>query len=308
MKTPVALIIFNRPSKTEKVFEIIRSVKPTKLLVIADGPRANHADDERQCVATRSIIEQVDWDCEVLKNYSDSNLGCSVRPATGIDWVFKQVEQAIILEDDCLPDLTFFRFCGELLEQYRDDERIMHISGNNYSSHVYQSPYSYTFSRYTLSWGWATWRRAWKHFDLGMKHWPEVRDKKLLKNILVDGESLYDWERTLQFVYEGNLDCWDFQWTFACWLRNGMSIVPEHNLVTNVGTGQDATHFQESSPLLNLPVQPIEFPLKHPPFMLRDFQADRIIQSIVYNYNLTPSQEIVRKLRKLIHKVFLLAR
>jgi hypothetical protein len=131
LKTPVALIIFKRPDTTERVFETIRQAKPPKLLVVADGPRTDQPGEAEKCAATRAIIDRVDWDCEVLKNYSDSNLGCGLRPATGISWVFEQVEEAIVLEDDCVPHPTFFRFCEELLEYYRHDERIMSISGIN---------------------------------------------------------------------------------------------------------------------------------------------------------------------------------
>ena len=156
MTTPVALLIFNRPECTERVFAAIRQAKPSMLLAIADGPRPDRPDDIAKCAAARAIIDRVDWDCEVFKNYADTNLGCGVRPATGISWVFDRVETAIILEDDCIPHPDFFRYCDELLTRYRDDERVMHISGNNFWAGKYQHEDSYLFSRYTLSWGWAT--------------------------------------------------------------------------------------------------------------------------------------------------------
>lgn len=305
MKTPVLLLLFKRPEETRHILQSLRQVKPEILLVSTDGPRVDNYDDIKKCAAVRDVINEVDWNCTVLKNYSDTNLGCGIAPYQGISWAFDQVGEAIILEDDCLPDTTFFRFCEELLEKYRDNERVMHISGNNYSASTWRSAYSYSFSRYPLGWGWATWRRAWKHFDFEMKYWPEVRDKNLLKDILASKETIYDWEKTFQFVYDGHLDCWDFQWLFTCWVQNGLSIIPRLNLVTNVGSGQDATHFQENSPLLNLPVQSLEFPLKHPPFLIRDSRMDEVIQTTVYNYNLTPYKNVIRKLKKIRQRFFL---
>src|SRR6185369_14461868 len=165
LTTPVAFIIFNRPDTTEKVFAEIARARPPKLLVIADGPRAGRAGEADRCAATRAIIDRVDWDCKVLTNYSDVNLGCKNRVASGIDWVFEQVPEAIILEDDCLPDPTFFRFCEELLIRYREDERISQICGANFQFGRKRSNDSYYFSRYNHIWGWASWRRAWQHYD-----------------------------------------------------------------------------------------------------------------------------------------------
>src|SRR5665648_587346 len=166
LKTPVAFIIFNRPETTRRVFAEIAKARPTKLLVIADGPRATHPDDAEKCAVVRAIIDGVDWDCEVLKNYSDVNLGCKRRVSSGLDWVFDTVEEAIILEDDCLPHPTFFRFCEEMLAKYRDDKRIAMISGDNFQFGKKRTEYSYYFSRYTHIWGWASWRRAWDNYCL----------------------------------------------------------------------------------------------------------------------------------------------
>ncbi len=183
IKTPVVVIIFKRTDTTEKVFEAIRLAKPPKLFVIADGPRADHPGEAEKCEAARAIIERVDWECEVLKNYSDTNLGCAKRVSSGLDWVFSNVEEAIILEDDCVPHLTFFPFCEELLEKYRYDTRIASISGQNVQFGRERTNYSYYFSRYNHCWGWATWRRAWQHFDFDMKLWPEIKKGHLLDDI-----------------------------------------------------------------------------------------------------------------------------
>jgi hypothetical protein len=176
IKTPVAFLVFNCPDTTIRVFEEIRCARPPKLLVVADGPRADRPGEADKCQAVRAVIETVDWPCEVLKNYSDVNLGCKIRVSSGLDWVFEQVEEAIILEGDCLPHPTFFRFCEELLETYRDDERIGMISGDNFQFGRKRGDASYYFSRYNHIWGWASWRRAWQHYDRNMAIWPKFRD------------------------------------------------------------------------------------------------------------------------------------
>jgi hypothetical protein len=306
MKTPIALIIFNRPDSTEMVFETIRQAKPPKLLVIADGPRIDHPDDIDKCAATRAIIDRVDWDCEVIKNYADHNLGCGIRPYTGISWVFENVESAIILEDDCIPDPSFFPFCDQLLERYRDDERIMHISGNNFWSHQYSIEESYLFSRHPLSWGWATWRRAWQYYDMQMKLWPEVKEKNLLYNILGDRHAAHNWTKTFQYVVDTNLDCWDYQWTYSCWLQNGLAILPQVNLVSNIGFGSDATHtslshtYDTNCPQMSVPAKAINFPLRHPHFLIPDARVDRFLQENIFDYHPKTLKKIKNKINKII--------
>ena len=275
LTTPVALLIFNRPDTTARVFEAIRQAKPPKLLVVADGPRADKPDDIEKCKAARAIVEGVDWDCEVLKNYSDLNLGCGKRPATGITWVFEQVEEAIIFEDDCVPHPTFFQFCEELLEYYRNDERIMVISGNNFQFGRSCTDYSYYFSRYNHIWGWASWRRAWKYFDYDLKLWPKIRKEDWITSILENRKVVKYWTKNFQRTYEGDPTVWDYRWTFACWIQNGLTILPNVNLVSNIGFGEDATHtIASKSRVANLPVKEMNFPLKHPPFLLRHVEAD----------------------------------
>jgi hypothetical protein len=210
LKTPVALIIFKRPQETERVFAEIRKVKPQKLLVVADGPRADRPGEDQDCDRARAIIDRVDWDCEVLKNYADINLGCKQRVSSGINWVFDTVEEAIILEDDCLPHPTFFRFAEELLDRYRDDQRILSISGQNVQFGRKRTDYSYYFSRYNHCWSWASWRRAWQHYDLDMKLWPEIRDGNFLVDVLGDSHAAKVWTNTFQLCYEKKLQSWAF--------------------------------------------------------------------------------------------------
>jgi hypothetical protein len=300
LKTPVAFIIFKRPEETERVFAEIRKVKPPKLLVVADGPRADRLGEDGDCDRVRAIIERVDWDCEVLKNYADVNLGCRLRVSSGINWVFEMVEEAIIIEDDCLPDVTFFRFAEELLDRYRDDRRIMSISGQNVQFGRKRTDYSYYFSRYNHCWSWATWRRAWQHYDLDMKLWPEIRDGNFLADVLGDPQAVKVWTKTFELCYEKKIDTWDFQWAFASFIQNGMNILANVNLASNIGYGSGGTHTGDvSSPYNNMAAEALTFPLKHPPFAIRDAQADNFTQNTLYDYD----PPLLKKVQRKVHKV-----
>lgn len=300
MKTPVVLIIFNRPHHTEKVFEVIRQAQPSKLLVIADGPRPNRPEDKEKCASARAIIERVDWECQVFKNYSDINLGCDPRIIDGLNWVFDTVEEAIILEDDCIPHPTFFTYCEELIDRYRHDPRVMNISGQNVLFGRKRTDYSYYFSRFTLCWGWATWRRSWQYFDVNLKLWPEVRDKRFMKDILEDPYAVKVWERTAQMLYDGRLTGWDFKWMFSCWLQNGLCLISDRNLITNIGYGAEATHIHdETDPYIKMAIEAMDFPLKHPPFILRDLEADRFTQRTLFDYDPNIFKKAQNKIKKL---------
>lgn len=279
MQTPVAFIIFNRPDTTEQVFDVIRQARPPKLFVIADAARANRPGEVEKCSETRAIVEQVDWDCEVMTNFAEQNLGCQRRISSGLDWVFAQTERAIILEDDCLPHPSFFPYCEELLEQYRDDERVMHIGGTNYQFGRRRFPYSYYFSRYNHCWGWASWRRAWRNFDVEMKLWPELRDSGLLKDLLGDARAAADWQRAFQMVYEKHIDSWAYCWTLSCWAQSGLTILPSVNLISNIGFGSEGSHtLNRRSKFANMKFEDIGLPLIHPPFVIRDDEADKFTQ------------------------------
>ena len=282
MKTAVTFLIFNRPDTTEKVFEVIRLARPPKLLVVADGPRAEKPGEAENCAAARAIIERVDWSCEVLTNYSDVNLGCKLRVSSGLDWVFDTVEEAIILEDDCLPHPTFFRFCEELLERYRYNERIMTISGNNFQFGHRRTDSSYYFSRYNHCWGWASWRRAWQHYDIEMKLWSTIREGNWLKDILGDEQAVKYWQAIFQSTYDGVINSWAYRWTFACWIQSGLTILPNVNLVSNIGFSLESTHTKRlnkfANKFANMPLEAIKFPIQHPQFLIRDIKADVFTQ------------------------------
>lgn len=276
LKTPVAFIIFNRPDTTERVFEKIRQSKPPKLLIVADGPRGDRPGEVNKCASARAVIERVDWDCEVLKNYSNVNMGCKQRVSSGLNWVFDTVEEAIILEDDCLPHPTFFRFCEELLEKYRYDERIGMISGDNFQFGRKRTIYSYYFSHFNHIWGWASWRRAWQEYDINMKLWPKINEGEWLLDILGDKITVKSWKQIFESVYQGKIDTWDYQWTFACWMNNFLTLLPSVNLISNIGFGIASTFtIDNNDKRANLSIQEMHFPLYHPPYIIRDTKADK---------------------------------
>jgi hypothetical protein len=279
LNTPVAFIIFNRPDKTQRVLRAIAEARPRRLFVIADGPREGQPADVEKCAAARALIEQVDWDCEVVKNYSDVNLGCGRRPATGISWVFDHAEEAIILEDDCLPHPTFFRFCSELLNKYRDDERVMMVGG--FTFFPQDGPYSYYFSGIPACvGGWATWRRAWQHWEARVTRWPELRNTSWLLDTLGHAGAAKSYRSIFDRAHADgdNADYWDYQWMYACWLRKGLTILPSKvNLISNIGFDREATHTTTGTDRrANLPTQAMEFPLRHPSSVVRDRTTDHI--------------------------------
>jgi hypothetical protein len=299
---PIVFVIFNRPDTTSRVFEAIRQLRPATLLIIADGPRREHPDDSQKCAATRRIVEQIDWKTEVLHTYAEENLGCGLRLASGITWAFQQVEEAIILEDDCLPHPSFFPYCAALLEHYRNDQRIMHISGSNFQFERRSSSFSYYFSRFAHVWGWASWRRAWQHFDYNMTCWPEVRQSALLQNWLGRWNIVRKWRKSFDYFYgPGKRATWDYQWQLACWLQHALSIVPATNLVANIGFNAQATHTNQPSPFAAMPVHALTFPLQHPPYLIRNHSADSFTEKTLYGADLATRVKI--KLNQILHHI-----
>jgi hypothetical protein len=299
VKTPVAFLIFNRPEATERVFEAIRLARPAKLLVVADGPRPDRPGEMETCMLTRAIIERVDWPCEILKNFSAVNLGCKKRISSGLDWVFDNVEEAIVLEDDCLPHPSFFRFCEENIERYRHDQRVMMISGDNFQFGRQKTSHSYYFSSYAHIWGWATWRRAWRHYDVDMNLWPEIKEGGWLDTLFERRAVATFWLNNFDAVSRGEIDTWDYQWAFALFVNSGLSILPSVNLISNIGFGADATRTSKVNKYANIPRMEMLFPLQHPPFVIRDRMADTFTedeQFVHYPF-------LLRKLRRLLRIV-----
>lgn len=300
LSTPVIFIIFNRPETTERVFTEIARAKPPRLLVVADGPRDNRPGEAEKCSAARAIIERVDWDCEVLTHYADTNMGCKRRVSSGLDWAFDTVEEAIILEDDCHPHPSFFRFCEELLEKYRHDERIAQIGGTNLQFGRRRTNDSYYFSRFNQIWGWASWRRAWKLYDVNLSLWPEMRDGGWLEDLFGDARQVKYWRNVFQNVADGKIDTWDYQWTFSCRINSALTILPNVNLISNIGFGPDATHTSVGSRLANMKVEEIGFPLRHPRMVIWDAVADNRVRKIVFSHR-SLVRRVTGKLARILH-------
>jgi hypothetical protein len=293
-KTPVVVIFFNRPNLLKKLFAVLEIVKPAKLYLIADGPRCQ--DDLELCSAARKIFEKVSWDCEVLRNYSYENLGCKNRVITGLDWVFEREDSAIILEDDCLPDYSFFEFVNILLEHYQKDTRIAAISGNNFID--IDSEHSYVFSRYTHLWGWATWRRVWQLYDREVKSWEQLMRPNYIAEIAASEAELNAIKKSISSIRSGALDTWDSQWLLTCWSNNMLTILPQKNLVANIGFGENATHTKGQPEKVYLEAYSVKFPLTHPLIIRSDLVLDRMI-SKKYFSPASPLKRLINKLMKL---------
>lgn len=277
------LLAFRRPDTTARVIEAIRAAKPSRLFFAVDGPREGQEAERQRITQVRRLIDRVDWDCELQTLFREVNLGCKVSVSQAITWFFEQVEEGIILEDDCVAHPSFFAFAAQLLERFRQDQRVLMISGDNFQFGRRRTPYSYYFSRYPHTWGWATWRRAWTLYDHAMVHWPEVRDGGWLLDILGTREAAEYWRYIFDATYYERNMAWDYRWTFAAWLHNGLTVLPNVNLVSNIGFGDDATHtVQADNPFSRLPIQEMEMPLRHPPYVIRDERADGFTQGTLF--------------------------
>ena len=271
--TPVLFLIFNRPDTTEKVFQQIRAARPARLFVSADGPRKNKDGERQRCEEARKIIGMVDWKCELKTRFSDDNLGCRVAVSSAIDWFFDYVEEGIILEDDCLPDSSFFPFCEALLAKYRDDQRIMHIGGTNFQDGRVRGNGSYYFSRITHIWGWATWRRAWEKYDVTVSTFDEFIVNNRIADIFPERRTQKYLLRDFHQVHANKKDTWDIQWTYCTMVNNGLAIIPNQNLVSNIGFGIHASHTTLHDPLANRPTGAAGA-LVHPRFVIPNREAD----------------------------------
>lgn len=276
LRVPILFLVFNRFDTTKKVFEEIKRVKPKKLFISSDGPREDKRKEKEAVEIIRKyLLDKIDWNCKVKTLFRNKNLGCKKAVSSAIDWFFENVEQGIVLEDDCFPSPDFFKFCEEMLEKYRDDERIMHISGNNFLGNWRRDKYSYYFSKYPFIWGWATWRRAWKKYNINMQAYPEFKKKKYLKDISSSRLEEKYIKKVMDRTYFNKSDTWDYQWFFTLLINNGLSIVPNENLVRNIGFDIDhSTHTKAIDSFLSIPTEKLKFPLKHPHFIIRDKKAD----------------------------------
>jgi hypothetical protein len=279
---PILFCVFNRPELTSRVFEAIARRRPKTLLIAGDGPRSNWHSDPDLVQQTRDVVSRIDWQCDVRTRFSPTNLGCRRQMAEAITWGFEEHERLIILEDDCVPNDSFFSYCREMLDRYEDQPQVMTVSGNSYPTTGYRDD-SYRFSKYPLIWGWASWRRAWQHYDLKMNNWRSVDiQKKVLDRFTSDEQEREFWRDIFDRQHRGQINTWDYSWTFACWENNGLAVLPRENLVSNIGFGDHATHtFDITSPMANRQTRPLTID-RHPDRIDRDLEADEEVRRIVF--------------------------
>jgi hypothetical protein len=301
---PVVIVVFNRPEKTKLLLEALRLVAPTKLYVICDGPRKNHELDKTNVTLVRKIVDdELTWDCEVTKIYSEINLRGPKRVPSGLDIVFEKEEQAIILEDDCIPTTQFFQFIDELLNRYKDDSRIGTVCGFNPEFDFWGNPIeikrnaSYLFSRIPATWGWATWRRVWKNFDRNMTDFPELVQNKQFNTIsnISSVRSFFVQKYTL--FYQGKQDHWDYRLMYSLFLQNQLSIIPNVSLVSNIGADGTGQNMGKKDYLSLKKGETLTMPLIHPSVFMPNYKYEqRITRHFFTNNKLYKG---IRKLRNI---------
>jgi hypothetical protein len=307
MNTPVLLCVFNRPRQTLGAMDRLRAARPSKLYITADGARPGHPTDSERCDEVRAIVSNIDWPCEVHTHFHEKNVGCKQNVGGGISWFFDHEEEGIIVEDDIVADPTFFRFCAELLERYREDERIGLISGCNFTSGQATSDDSYFFVRNLNMWGWATWKRAWKLVDLDMSDWNDHRSTDFLRTHYgTPWATRQAWQRHFDnTVNRHRTDFWDYQVCYSFWRHGLLAIDPSVNLIDNDGVGADATHPSDEKPrcLVDSPPRPMQFPLRHPSEIKLHPTADAILDRDAFLVSVPRSVHIFAKmqLRKVRH-------
>ncbi len=297
---PILLIIFNRPDKVQLLIQALEKLGPSRIFVSADGPRPNVDSDIELCEKTRNIINNINWPCEIVRRYQDTNTGCKINASESVSWFFEHVDEGIILEDDCIPTESFFPFCRELLDRYRDETKVMHISGNTFllPQEVSDKSVSYYFSRCPQLWGWATWKRAWKHYDISMLHLDSIKSDTNVNNLFLRKEHLDYWIKHCQHIRDNNIDTWDAQWQYTMMYHGGYAISPLYNQINNIGFGINATHTKEEINNVSVPTRNFSFPLKHPSHVTADKIADERLMNKFYIRKWW--QKLFSKIRKMI--------
>lgn len=270
---PVLLIGFNRPQLTRQVLQSLRLAQPAKLYVAVDGPRKDRPEDVRKCEAVRSVAADVDWPCEVRTLFRESNLGCRLGVAGAIEWFFANEEEGIILEDDCLPSPSFFEYCATMLHRFSDDYRVMMVTGYNAQDTWGTDEQDYFFSHLGGIWGWATWRRAWRLFDMEMRYLDEALRRGSLVGLL-GPKAGHLREEQFRAVRRDRVDTWDYQWGLARHINSGLSVVPTKNLVENIGFGADATHTKQAPSSVTSRRHELTFPLTENRIVVADRAYD----------------------------------
>ena len=286
MQVNVLFIIFNKREETKRVFNVIRSQQPGRLFIAADGPRPERPGEYQACQYVREwVLSHIDWKCEIKTLFRDQNVGCGRGPSEAISWFFEHVDEGIILEDDCLPNETFFWFSQVLLERYRNNPKISIISGNNFQ--VVQPMMlgtDYYFSLFPSTNGWAAWKRSWENYEYHITSWPTLNKKKFLRSLFKEKKYQLFWKQLFDWAYEQKPDdTWDIQFHYHCMKRNQLAVIPAANLISNIGYGPDATHSKDpNNYFANVPTHDIAFPLRHPNQIKRNYEADEFIQNNLF--------------------------
>ena len=284
VNTPILFLIFNRPSTTVRVFAQIKKMKPSRLYIASDGPR--FLEEKAICAQVRDIATDVDWDCSVITLFRDENLGCGRAISEAISWFFEHEPEGIILEDDCLPADSFFGFCSVMLERYRNDERIGHINGSNYQNGIIRGDGSYYFSTLTHVWGWAGWRRVWKDYQLRPESYAKFENMRYIEQL--PAHSLYKdiWLHYFRIHCFGTANAWGYQYSYLNLINHRLTVIPNSNLITNIGCADNPTHFIQDHPLADVPLCEME-EIVHPSFFVADIEADIHTQN--KEYRIPPS-------------------
>jgi len=304
LDVPVLLIIFNRPDTTARVFSSIREAQPARLYIASDGPRENREGELLRVNAARDVVAAIDWPCKIDHLYQKVNLGCGRAVKAAVDWFFEKEEMGIILEDDCLPDQSFYQFCQELLNKYKNDTRIGMITGNNWGFDSAQPGKSYTFSKHFNIWGWASWRRSWQYHDLSMSYVNTETEASIMNNISCNAVYKERFKKEIDEFLAKRIDTWDYQWSVVAYAYNMLSIRPSKNLVANIGFGEDSTHTMKGFRKEFLKTEKMEFPIIHPEIVCPDFLSDRCAEK--FRYSDEPKKKSsLKKLKKLVRKLLL---
>lgn len=286
--TPILLLIYRRPGAVTRVMETLQALRPTIICVAGDGPANETQEEVARVQDARIAATSFDWPCTSHTNFQKHHLGCRDAVSAAITWFFSKYPAGIILEEDCVPSKEFFPFCAELLDRYRDNPKVFAISGNNFATSHDSSPYSYFFSRYPHCWGWATWARAWKHWNCNLSDWTDLRRSAFLSSLSPGDEPFLDyWTTIFDRYHSGSIDSWAYPWTYTCWLQSGLTILPKNNLVENIGFGDLATHTKHMN--YNAPkAMSLTFPLKHPSHVFRSPDADSVTD--LHHFGIKPKQ------------------
>ena len=279
LNTAVLFLVFNRLDTTKQVFEAIREAKPPRLYIAADGAReSKNGEDEKVKEVREYILNHVDWKCEVKTLFREQNYGCKMAVSGAIDWFFENEDMGIILEDDCLPSQSFFWFCEELLDRYKDDMRVGQISGDNFQKGIKRGHADYYFSIYNHIWGWASWANRWKNYDVNLS---QIKNTKFIDEILRNTKYKKYWKDIFNTMKQQKIDTWDYQWTFCLWNNKQLTILPNVNLIENIGFGVDATHTTGESEFANLEAHEITL-TNHPSKIVQNYKADEFTSKLMF--------------------------